>query len=276
MYTVEWHIRYLAESKRGDVLDASTILVSADPKRMRLHTLLSRTDGTAIATGEVVLPARRRRGRRRDPDARRSLAQGVAAMLAAHASLPRPDHLGLGVGAPRQAMKERMPCRARTARRPLTSSRRLTPNQLTPEPSAAPEPMMTWPTRSSRQTSSTRSRPPSGSGTPSTSTSAWSSRPRTGPARRCGSPRSCATDGPKPNAPPARPSTRRPTTVARATSGCGTGSRRRSRTEPVVVSGPGRGRSVPSRSRGSARRSMQYGLDRAAADRSAGVSRDRD
>jgi acyl-CoA thioester hydrolase len=102
MYTVEWHIRYLAESRRGDVLVASTMLVSADPKRMRLHTLLSRTDGTAIATGEAfylhvddavggVTPM---------PDDR---WQGVAAMLAAHASLPRPDHLGLGVGAPRQA-----------------------------------------------------------------------------------------------------------------------------------------------------------------------------
>ena len=52
MYTVECHIRFLAESKLGDVLEASTILVSADPKRMRLHTLLSRDDGTPIATGE--------------------------------------------------------------------------------------------------------------------------------------------------------------------------------------------------------------------------------
>jgi acyl-CoA thioesterase FadM len=54
MYTVEWHIRYLAESKRGDTLVASTTLVSADPKRMRVHTLLSRDDGTAIATGEAL------------------------------------------------------------------------------------------------------------------------------------------------------------------------------------------------------------------------------
>jgi acyl-CoA thioesterase FadM len=89
MYTVEWHIRYLAESKLGDVLQASTMLLSADPKRMRLHTRLSRADGTAIASGEAlylhvdeavggVTPM---------PDDR---WQGVQALLAAHALLPQP------------------------------------------------------------------------------------------------------------------------------------------------------------------------------------------
>lgn len=100
MYTVECHIRYLAEAKLGDVLDASTILVSADTKRMRLHTTLSRADGTAVATGEFfylhvddttggvsTMPADRWRK--------------VEAVLNEHASLPRPDHLGQGVGAPR-------------------------------------------------------------------------------------------------------------------------------------------------------------------------------
>jgi acyl-CoA thioester hydrolase len=100
MYTVECHIRYLNESKRGDVLEASTILVSADPKRMRLHTLLCRGDGTPIATGEFFYlhVDDSVGGVTAMPDDRWQL---VSALLADHASLDRPAHLGLGVGAPR-------------------------------------------------------------------------------------------------------------------------------------------------------------------------------
>jgi len=45
MYTVESHIRYLAETKQGDVIEAASLLVSADAQRMRVHTLLRRDDG---------------------------------------------------------------------------------------------------------------------------------------------------------------------------------------------------------------------------------------
>jgi acyl-CoA thioesterase FadM len=100
MYTVECHIRYLNESGRGDVLEASTILVSADPKRMRVHTLLSREDGTPIATGEFFYlhVDEAAGGVTAMPDERWRL---VESLLTAHASLDRPAHLGLGVGAPR-------------------------------------------------------------------------------------------------------------------------------------------------------------------------------
>jgi acyl-CoA thioesterase FadM len=100
MYTVECHIRFLAESKLGDVLEASTILVSADRKRMRLHTLLSRDDGTPIATGELLYlhVDEAAGGVTAMPDDRWQL---VEALLMSHASLERPAHLGLGVGAPR-------------------------------------------------------------------------------------------------------------------------------------------------------------------------------
>ena len=100
MYTVESHIRYLAESKRGDVLAAQSLLVSADPKRMRVHTLLSRGDGTAVATGEhLYLHVDEAAGSVTAMPADR-WAQ-VEALLSAHAGLARPAHLGLGVGAPR-------------------------------------------------------------------------------------------------------------------------------------------------------------------------------
>ena len=100
MYTVECHIRFLAESRLGDLLEASSILVSADPKRMRVHTLLSRGDGTAVATGEFFYlhVDEAIGGVTEMPDDR---WRGVEALLAAHAALERPAHLGRGVGAPR-------------------------------------------------------------------------------------------------------------------------------------------------------------------------------
>jgi acyl-CoA thioesterase FadM len=100
LYTVESHIRYLAESRRGDVLAAESLLVSADPKRLRVHTLLSRADGTAVATGEhLYLHVDEAAGGVTAMPADRWTE--VEALLSAHASLPRPAHLGLGVGAPR-------------------------------------------------------------------------------------------------------------------------------------------------------------------------------
>ena len=100
LYTVESHIRYLAESRRGDVLAAASLLVSADPKRVRVHTVLSRGDGMAVATGEhLYLHVDEAAGGVTAMPADRWAA--VDALLSAHASLPRPAHLGLGVGAPR-------------------------------------------------------------------------------------------------------------------------------------------------------------------------------
>lgn len=96
MYTVESHIRYLAESKRGDLLQAASLLVSADAKRMRVHTLLSRDDGTAIATGEFLyLHVDAAAGGVTEMPAERWAA--VEGLLAAHASLERPAHLGRGI-----------------------------------------------------------------------------------------------------------------------------------------------------------------------------------
>ncbi len=100
MYTVESHIRYLAESKRGDVIEAASLLVSADARRMRVHTLLSRDNGVPVATGEhLYLHVDEAAGGVTAMPADRWAA--VEALLSAHASLDRPAHLGRGVGAPR-------------------------------------------------------------------------------------------------------------------------------------------------------------------------------
>jgi acyl-CoA thioesterase FadM len=97
-YTVETHIRFVAECGRGDILTASTTLIAADPKRLRLYTELSLADGRLAATGEslylhVDIATGRTAPLSDDRQAR------VDELLAAHASLPRPPYLGLGVGA---------------------------------------------------------------------------------------------------------------------------------------------------------------------------------
>ena len=98
MYTVESHIRYLAEARRGDVIEAESLLVSADAKRMRLHTLLRRGDGVPVATGEYFyLHVDQAAGQvTAMPPAR---WRAVDALLSAHAPLERPGHLGRGIGA---------------------------------------------------------------------------------------------------------------------------------------------------------------------------------
>jgi acyl-CoA thioester hydrolase len=97
MFTVETHIRFLAECSAGQTLTATTVLVEADAKRMRLHSELF-ADGVLAATGEsLYLHVDTTTGRTAPLPADRQAR--VDAMLAGHASLPRPPHLGLGVGA---------------------------------------------------------------------------------------------------------------------------------------------------------------------------------
>ena len=97
MYTVESHIRYLAECRRGDRLNAQSLLVSADAKRLRVNTTLTKADGTQVATGEhLYLHVDNAVGRVIAMPHDRWTA--VEAMLAAHASFERPSYLGRGIG----------------------------------------------------------------------------------------------------------------------------------------------------------------------------------
>lgn len=96
MFTVETHIRFLAECCDGQILTASTTVVDADRKRLRLYSELY-ADGRVAATGEsLYVHVDTEAGRSAPlPDDRQAR---VDAMLAAHAGLPRPAHLGRGVG----------------------------------------------------------------------------------------------------------------------------------------------------------------------------------
>jgi len=102
LFTVESHIRYLAECSLGQELTASTLLVNADARTVRLHTELRHADGPLVATGEYFyLHVDTSLGKVTPMPAARLRA--VEAMRTAHESLPRPEHLGRGVAAPRAA-----------------------------------------------------------------------------------------------------------------------------------------------------------------------------
>ena len=98
-YTVEAHLRYLAEVSRGQSVDAEVLLVDSDAKRLRLHTTLS-VEGAPVLTGEYLfLHVDQNEGRVAPWPADRLAVLEVE--RAEHGVLPRPAHLGLGVAAPR-------------------------------------------------------------------------------------------------------------------------------------------------------------------------------
>jgi acyl-CoA thioesterase FadM len=97
-YTVETHIRFLAECSLGESLRAATVLVDASPRKIRLYTELLLADERPAATGEsLYLHVDTARGVTTAMSPKRY--SPVEQMLSAHADLPRPAHLGLGVGA---------------------------------------------------------------------------------------------------------------------------------------------------------------------------------
>lgn len=98
-YTVEAHLRFLAEVVRGQVVDAEILLVDCDAKRLRLHTTL-RVGDVDVLTGEYLFlhVDQRAGGVAPFPPDRAAVLERERAE---HAALARPTHLGRGVGAPR-------------------------------------------------------------------------------------------------------------------------------------------------------------------------------
>jgi acyl-CoA thioesterase FadM len=93
-YTVETHLRYVAECIEGQRLSAHTLLVSAGPKKIHIYTELF-ADEVMVATGEsVYLHVDSTQGRTTPmpPDRQAKVDE----LYAAHASLPRPKHLFVG------------------------------------------------------------------------------------------------------------------------------------------------------------------------------------
>ena len=97
MYTVETHIRYLAEVAALEPLDVHTQVLGADEKRLHLfHALAHARTGESLATGEhLLLHVDTTRGR--SVPSREPVAGRVAAIAAAHASLPVPEGAGRAI-----------------------------------------------------------------------------------------------------------------------------------------------------------------------------------
>ncbi|MDO5631598.1 MAG: carnitine 3-dehydrogenase [Paracoccus sp. (in: a-proteobacteria)] len=94
-YTVETHIRHLAEVGAGERLTVETRLLGHDAKRFRLHHRILRADGGEAATGEhMLLHVDSTAGRAVPmPDHLITALDGVVAQETA----PPPDHAGQGV-----------------------------------------------------------------------------------------------------------------------------------------------------------------------------------
>ena len=96
LFTVETHIRHLAEARAGEHLSVATQVLGADEKRLHLFHTVTGEDGP-VATGEHLLL-------HVDADAGRvcpmlePVAARTAAAAAAHAALPRPEGAGRSVG----------------------------------------------------------------------------------------------------------------------------------------------------------------------------------
>lgn len=94
-YTVETHIRHLAETRAGEVLTVETRLLGHDRKRFRLHHAILREDGSEVATGEHMML-------HVDTDAGRATPMPpalIAALdrVAAQDRAALPDHAGAGI-----------------------------------------------------------------------------------------------------------------------------------------------------------------------------------
>ena len=97
-YTVESHVRYLAEAKVGEPLYATTQLLALDDKRLHVfHRLHRRRGDQLIATGEQMhLFVDTANARATSMDA--TLRARLDSMAKAHASLPAPPEAGKAVG----------------------------------------------------------------------------------------------------------------------------------------------------------------------------------
>ncbi len=96
-FTVETHIRHLAEVAAGEPVHTTTQVLHAADKTLRLFHRLHHDDGKLLATGEHMLIHVDLQTRQASaPPA--AIAERAAALATAHADLPLPDGAGRGIG----------------------------------------------------------------------------------------------------------------------------------------------------------------------------------
>ncbi len=97
-YTVESHLRHLAEASAGEALHVETQLLSHDAKRLHVfHRLIGSDGGTPVATAEqMYLHVNTESGRTCPAPA--EVMDRLQTLSAAHVGLPWPDGAGRSVG----------------------------------------------------------------------------------------------------------------------------------------------------------------------------------
>ncbi|MDL2401977.1 carnitine 3-dehydrogenase [Rhizobium mayense] len=97
-YTVETHIRHLAEAKLGRAIHSTCQVLSADEKRLRVfHTIYDTATGEAIATGEHMLLHVDAKAGKAAPAPEEVLSK-IRPIAEAHEKLPVPEGAGRHVG----------------------------------------------------------------------------------------------------------------------------------------------------------------------------------
>ena len=96
-YTLESHIRYINESKVGDEIVVTAQVISLDEKKVHLHSVMSQTDGTVVATGEHIYLHVDTRLKKACPIGAELLIV-LAPIAVAHANLSKPEGVGRFVG----------------------------------------------------------------------------------------------------------------------------------------------------------------------------------
>ena len=91
-YTVETHLNHLREASEGERLRVTTQVLGSDPKRLHIFHAMYR-DGEPVCTGEQML-VHVDTGAGRSAPLLGGPAAAVAAITAAHSSLPRPPEAG--------------------------------------------------------------------------------------------------------------------------------------------------------------------------------------
>lgn len=96
-YTVETHLRHLAEAKLDDKIEVSTRLHAHDLKKLHLVHEMKRDDGTLLATAEHMLIHVDREKNKACP-AEQSVLGRLDRLQKAHDKIPAPEYIGRHIG----------------------------------------------------------------------------------------------------------------------------------------------------------------------------------
>ncbi len=99
-YTVETHLRHLAEAKAGEAIEVTTRILGADAKRLHIfHEMVRQPDGTTLATAEQMLIHVDRRIGRAAP-AEDAVAARIVALMEQHRRGGLPEGAGRRIAMP--------------------------------------------------------------------------------------------------------------------------------------------------------------------------------